>query len=47
MWRSHEERWKNEYVIRKIKVEELITSIKIQVSEQQKFVELLLKYFKF
>lgn len=36
LWRSHEERWKSEYVIRKIKVEELFTTIKIQVSVQQK-----------
>lgn len=31
MWRSQEDRWKSEHVIRKARVEDLFATIKIQV----------------
>ncbi|VVC37039.1 Hypothetical protein CINCED_3A025372 [Cinara cedri] len=34
IWRSHEERWKSEYVVRKTKVGELFTLIKTQLENQ-------------
>jgi hypothetical protein len=31
MWRSQEDRWKSEHALRKMKVEDLFTTIKTQV----------------